>query len=86
MKYKLNGEFIEYFPSSIADQKKIEPVYETVSGWEGSVKGVRNWSDLPEAAKMYVNFIEEVTGVKVDIMTTSPERDDTILINNPFRG
>ena len=84
VKYKINNDLIDYFPSSISDQKKLEPVYESLEGWKGSVHGVRSWDDLPAGAQKYVRFIEENTGVRVDILTTSPEREDTILIKNPF--
>ncbi len=73
--YKVDGEEINYIPSSLDD---LEPVYETLDGWD-SVVGIREYNKLPQNAKKYIERIEELTGVKVGIISTSPERDDTII-------
>ena len=73
--YEVNGEIINYMPSDLED---VKPVYEEFAGWD-SVVGCREFDKLPENAKKYINKIEELTGVKVGIVSTSPERDDTII-------
>ncbi len=83
-KYKLEDRFLDYFPNSIDEQSKVEPVYESIKGWKGSVRGVRSWKDLPKGAQDYVKYLEHLVGVNADIVTTSPEREDTILIRSPF--
>ncbi len=82
--YKLNGEEIDYFPSSALDQAAVEPIYETMEGWSDSTYGARSWGDLPAAAVKYVRHIEELIGAPVSMLSTSPERDDTILMKDPF--
>ena len=83
--YKLDGKIIDYLPSSIADQKKVEPVYETIKGWDQAVYGKSSWNDLPEACKLYLKRIEELIGTRVSVISTSPERDHTILLSEPFQ-
>ena len=73
--YEVNGENINYMPADLAD---VKPVYENIAGWD-SVVGCRDFDKLPENAKKYINRIEELTGVRVGIVSTSPERDDTII-------
>ena len=73
--YEKNGEIIDFFPS---DLDGLEPIYEELDGWD-KVEGIRNFDDLPANAKAYIKRIEELTGVKVGIISTSPERDDTIV-------
>jgi adenylosuccinate synthase len=82
--YKLNNKVIDYFPSSSIDQHNVEPVYETVEGWKDSTKGARSWADLPASAVKYVRRIEELIEVPVTLLSTSPEREDTILMRDPF--
>ncbi|MCA0402054.1 MAG: adenylosuccinate synthase [Proteobacteria bacterium] len=82
--YKLDGHVIDYLPASEAAQKRLEPVYETVPGWTGSTAGARSWADLPAEAVKYVRRVEELIGAPVALLSTSPERDDTILVKNPF--
>jgi len=82
--YKLDGERIDYFPASPAEQARVTPVYETIEGWSGSTRGARRWADLPSEAVKYVRRIEELIESQVAILSTSPERDDTILVRNPF--
>ncbi len=82
--YKLNGKKIDYFPLSEADQKKIKPIYETHKGWLEKTQGAKSWTDLPPLAIKYVRRIEELLGVQVSLLSTSPKREDTILVKNPF--
>lgn len=84
--YKLDGEILEHLPAGQSDQARVEPVYETIPGWEGSTAGARSWADLPAQAIKYVRRIEELIGASVAVLSTSPERDDTILVQNPFEG
>ena len=82
--YKLLGKKINYFPVSEYEQENLKPVYETFEGWNESTKGARSWSELPALAIKYVRRIEELISARVVILSTSPERDDTILVKNPF--
>ncbi len=82
--YKLNGKKINYFPHSESDQKKIEPIYEVHEGWVESTQRARSWSELPALAIKFVRRIEEVLGTPISILSTSPRREDTILVKNPF--
>ena len=82
--YEIGSKKIDYIPSSTIEQKKIKPIYETMKGWQGSIVGIRNIKDLPVEAQLYVQRIEELISCKVDLVSTSPERDDTIVIKNPF--
>ncbi|WP_020174261.1 adenylosuccinate synthase [Methyloferula stellata] len=83
--YKLDGAFIDHLPASQAAQARIEPVYETIEGWEGTTAGARSWADLPAQAIKYVRRIEELIEAPVALLSTSPERLDTILVHNPFQ-
>ena len=82
--YKLNGKKINYFPHSESDQKKIEPIYEVHEGWAESTQRARSWSELPALAIKFVRRIEEVLETPISILSTSPRREDTILVKNPF--
>jgi len=82
--YHLDGHVIDHLPASESAQKRLEPVYETIPGWAGSTAGARSWADLPAEAVKYVRRIEELIGAPVSLLSTSPERDDTILVKNPF--
>ena len=83
--YLLDGEVIDYLPANAAEQARIEAVYETLEGWSGeSSFGARSWADLPAQAVRYVRYIEELIGAPVTLLSTSPERDDTILVKDPF--
>jgi len=84
-RYRLNGEEIEYLPASQSAQARIEPVYETIEGWNGATSKARSWADLPAQAIKYVRRIEELVGAPVALLSTSPERDDTILVHDPFQ-
>jgi len=82
--YELGGEKLDYFPASTDDQAKVTPIYETMKGWSESTFGARSWVDLPARAIKYVRRIEELIETPVAILSTSPEREDTILVKNPF--
>lgn len=83
-KYELNGNLIDHFPAAYEDQLKVKPIYEKFEGWQSSTKGIKNIDSLPEKAKKYIYAIEDFIGAKVCSISTSPEREDTILIENPF--
>ena len=82
--YRINGEAIDHLPASTLKQDLVEPVYETMEGWSESTFGARSWADLPATAIKYVRRIEELIGAPVAMLSTSPERDDTILVHDPF--
>ncbi|QQV77803.1 adenylosuccinate synthase [Sphingomonas aliaeris] len=82
--YTLNGETLDYFPSHAADQAQVVPVYETMPGWSESTAGARSWADLPGQAIKYIRRIEELIQCPVALVSTSPEREDTILVRDPF--
>ncbi|HEV7335049.1 MAG TPA: adenylosuccinate synthase [Bosea sp. (in: a-proteobacteria)] len=84
--YRLDGQILEHLPAGQSDQARVEPIYETIPGWEGSTAGARSWAELPAQAIKYVRRIEELIGASVSVLSTSPERDDTILVQNPFEG
>jgi adenylosuccinate synthase len=84
--YDLDGETLDHLPASQGAQAKVRPVYEDIEGWSGSTAGARSWADLPAQAIKYVRRIEELIGAPVALLSTSPERDDTILVQNPFEG
>jgi len=82
--YRLNGELIDYLPSSADKQARVEPVYETLEGWKDSTRGARSWAQLPATAIKYIRRIEELIEAPVAMLSTSPEREDTILVHDPF--
>lgn len=82
--YMLDGEPMSWLPADAAAQARIEPVYETLQGWHETSFGARSWADLPANAVRYVRYIEELIGAPVTLLSTSPERDDTILVKDPF--
>ena len=82
--YDLNGKKLDYLPAAAEDQFQIKPIYKTFAGWKTNTQGIRNIKDLPKNAKNYINSIENYIGAKVSSISTSPERDDTILIEDPF--
>ena len=86
VEYQLNGKKMNYLPTASEDQSKIKPIYKTFPGWKSSTQGVRNIKDLPEKAKNYIYALEDFIGAKVSSISTSPERDDTILIEDPFKN
>ena len=83
--YRLDGEALDTLPASQQAQAAVEPIYETMSGWKDTTAGARSWADLPAEAIKYVRRIEELIGAPVALLSTSPERDDTILVADPFR-
>ncbi|WP_416896891.1 MAG: adenylosuccinate synthase [Minwuia sp.] len=84
--YEIDGHRINYYPANKSEQSRVVPVYETFEGWDQSSYGARSWSKLPAAAVKYVRAIEELTGAPVSLLSTSPERDDTIVVRHPFEG
>ena len=86
VEYELNGKKIDYLPAASEDQFNIKPIYKTFPGWKSSTQGIRNVKDLPEKAKNYIYALEDFIGAKVSSISTSPERDDTILIEDPFKN
>jgi adenylosuccinate synthase len=83
--YELDGRRFDRLPASQAAQARVKPVYETIEGWEGTTAGARSWADLPAQAIKYVRRIEELIEAPVALLSTSPEREDTILVHDPFR-
>jgi len=82
--YELDGQRLDYLPAAAEAQARVTPVYETVPGWSGSTAGARSWADLPAQAIKYVRRIEELIQCPVAMLSTSPEREDTILVTDPF--
>ena len=83
--YELNGKKIDYLPAATEDQFNIKPIYRVYKGWKTNTQGIRNMRDLPENAKKYIYGLEDFIGAKISSISTSPERDDTILIEDPFK-
>jgi adenylosuccinate synthase len=84
--YRLDGRELSYLPAGEGAQARVEPIYETFEGWEGSSAGARSWAALPAQAIKYVRRIEELVNCPVALLSTSPEREDTILVQNPFEA
>ena len=84
VQYDLNGEKVDYLPAAVEDQLRIKPIYKTFPGWKKTTNGIKNIDELPENAKKYIYAIEDFIGTKISSISTSPEREDTILIENPF--
>lgn len=82
--YELDGKKIDYMPASMGAQSRVKPVYETLEGWKETTAGARSWAALPAKAIKYVRYIEELIGAPVALLSTSPEREDTILVTDPF--
>ena len=82
--YRLNGKVYDYLPAHSADQAAVEPIYEEMPGWSESTESARSWNDLPGNAVKYVRRIEELIQCPVALLSTSPEREDTILVTDPF--
>ena len=83
--YELDGNKIDYLPAAVDDQLRVKPIYKTFEGWKTSTKGIKNFNDLPENAKKYISELEKFIETKVSSISTSPERNDTILIEDPFK-
>jgi len=84
VQYELDGKKFDYLPAAFEDQLKIKPIYKTFPGWKTSTSGVKNIDALPENAKKYIFAVEDFIGAKISSISTSPKREDTILIENPF--
>tara|TARA_B100000035_G_scaffold129007_1_gene109670 strand:+ start:1204 stop:2496 length:1293 start_codon:yes stop_codon:yes gene_type:complete len=84
VEYELSGKKIDYLPAAVEDQLKIKPIYKTFVGWKTSTNGIKNIKDLPDNAKKYIFAIEDFIGARISSISTSPEREDTILVENPF--
>jgi adenylosuccinate synthase len=84
--YSLNGKRLDHFPACSIEQAQIQPLYETMPGWSESTRGARSWAELPAAAVKYVRRLEELIEAPVSVLSTSPEREDTILMRDPFLG
>ncbi|MFM8821160.1 MAG: adenylosuccinate synthase [Phenylobacterium sp.] len=82
--YTLDGQPVDYLPAGLREQARLVPVYEEIEGWSDSTQGARSWKDLPGAAAKYVRRIEELVGAPVALLSTSPQRDDTIMMRDPF--
>jgi adenylosuccinate synthase len=82
--YRRGGKTYDHLPAGVTAQAEIEPVYETLDGWRESTRGARSWVDLPANAIKYIRRVEELIGAPVTILSTSPEREDTILVRDPF--
>ncbi len=82
--YRLDGQELDYLPAESNKQHRVEPVYETLEGWSESTRGAKRFADLPATAIKYIVRIEELIGVRVALLSTSPEREDTILVRDPF--
>jgi len=84
--YELDGKKLDYLPATSEDQFNIKPIYQTFPGWKSSTQGIRNIEELPEKAKKYIHALEDFICKKISSISTSPERDDTILIEDPFKA
>ncbi len=82
--YRLRGRPLDHLPAHAADQEAVEPVYEAIEGWAQSTAGARSWAELPAQAIKYIKRIEELCRISVALVSTSPEREDTILVRDPF--
>ena len=82
--YELGEKKIDYLPAATEDQFNIRPIYKTFLGWKTKTQGIRNLMDLPDNAKRYIHAIEDFVGARISSISTSPERDDTILVEDPF--
>ncbi|CAO3430671.1 Adenylosuccinate synthetase (EC 6.3.4.4) [Azospirillum doebereinerae] len=82
--YRLDGQELDYYPANAGAQARVEPIYETYEGWKDTTRGARTWNELPAQAVKYVRHIEELIQAPVALLSTSPERDDTILMTDPF--
>tara|TARA_B100000579_G_scaffold297078_1_gene247153 strand:- start:1117 stop:2409 length:1293 start_codon:yes stop_codon:yes gene_type:complete len=84
--YEINGKKIDYLPAAIDEQAKVKPIYKTYKGWKSSTEGIKNFDDLPKNAKIYINDLEKFIETKISSISTSPERNDTILVEDPFKS
>jgi adenylosuccinate synthase len=84
--YRLDGGEIDHLPAGEGAQSRVEPIYETIEGWQEPTANARSWADLPAQAIKYVRRVEELVGCPIALLSTSPEREDTILVQNPFEA
>ncbi len=84
--YEINGKKIDYLPAAVEDQLKVKPVYKKFQGWQSTTKGIKNFDELPSLAKTYIKELEKFIETKISSISTSPERNDTILIEDPFKN
>ena len=84
--YSLDGEEIDYFPTSSEQQSRLEPIYEEIEGWSSNTQKTQSFDDLPAKAKSYIKRLEDLTGIPITIVSTGPERIDTILLSDPFQS
>jgi adenylosuccinate synthase len=83
--YRVHGKVVDHFPASLHDQEGVTPIYETLECWPESTRGARTWADLPATAVKYIRRIEELIEAPVALLSTSPAREDTIMVRDPFR-
>ncbi|MCQ2915044.1 MAG: adenylosuccinate synthase [Alphaproteobacteria bacterium] len=83
--YDLDGKKLDYYPMQFNASARVKPIYETMPGWKSTTYGIRDYNKLPEKAKAYLHRIEELLGVKISMISTSPEREDTIILDNPYK-
>ena len=84
--YRLGDQILDHLPANQAAQAKVEPIYETIEGWKEPTANARSWAELPAQAIKYVRRVEELVGCPIALLSTSPEREDTILVQNPFEA
>jgi adenylosuccinate synthase len=84
--YEIGGRHLTHLPAAPGAQAAARPIYEAIEGWRGSTRGARSWAELPAQAVKYVRRIEELVEAPVTLLSTSPERDDTVMVRDPFRG
>ena len=84
--YDLDGKQLDHFPAGMDAQSQVKPVYETIPGWRDSTEGARSWADLPAEAVKYVRRLEELIECPVALVSTSPEREDVILMRDPYES
>ena len=82
--YDLNGKKIDYLPAASEDQFNLKPIYKSFQGWKSKTQGIRNFKDLPDNARKYIHALEDFIEAKISSISTSPEREDTILVEDPF--
>jgi adenylosuccinate synthase len=83
--YRVDGKEVDILPRGAAEVAKCEPIYEVFPGWKESTVGISNWDDLPQQARDYLRRIEAVAGIPIDMVSTGPDRDETILLRHPFK-
>ena len=84
MGYELDGNKLDYLPTAADKQARVKPIFEAIEGWSDSTSGARSWAELPAQAIKYIRRIEELIECPVALVSTSPEREDTILVTDPF--